>query len=147
MLPQRLTNWNRADGLRSEMDRLFDEFLPDLVSLRRIVPRPAFPAVNLWEDAERVHVEAELPGLQLANLEVQVTGDELTISGERSTLAPEGAAFHRRERGAGSFSRVVHLPCAVDAEGVQAALQQGVLTVTLPKAAEARPRRIEVKVA
>jgi HSP20 family protein len=109
--------------------------------------RPAFPALNAWSDDEHLFVEAEVPGLGMKDLEVVVVGDELTISGERRDPPQENVAHHRRERGVGKFSRKVRLPFAVDAGAVQAQLQSGVLTVTLPKAPELRPRRIEVKVA
>jgi HSP20 family protein len=107
----------------------------------------AFPALNAWNDESSLYVEAEVPGLGLEDLEVAVVGDELTISGERRDVPEDGVAHHRRERGVGTFSRRVRLPFAVDAGAVEAQLQHGVLTVTLPKAPELRPRRIEVKVA
>jgi HSP20 family protein len=73
-----------------------------------------------------------------------VVGDELSIKVERPDLPQEGPAYHRRERGVGSFSRVVRLPAEVDPDQVEAEMRQGVLTVTLPKAESARPRKIRV---
>jgi len=107
--------------------------------------RVTFPALNVWSDESNLFVEAEVPGLGLNDLDVAVVGDELTIGGERRQVPKEGVAHHRRERGIGKFSRSVRLPFAVDATAVRAQLQSGVLTVTLPKAPELRPRRIEVK--
>ena len=122
------------------MDRLFDD------AFRGFPMRapggwfaPSFPAVNVWEDAESVYVEAELPGLKLDDLELAVMGDELTIKGERKHVDDEDVAYHRKERGTGCFSRVFRLPVGVNADKVEASLRDGILTVTLPKAAEATP--------
>jgi HSP20 family protein len=104
-----------------------------------------FPAVNVWTDEEAFFVEAEVPGLDLKDFNLSVTGNELTLEGERQDLIEEGVTYHRRERGLGRFSRVIHLPTAVEPEGVEAQLKDGVLTITLPKAASVRPRRIEVR--
>src|SRR5258708_40125870 len=88
----------------------------------------AFPAVNVWEEAERVFVEAELPGLDLKDLEIFVTGGrQLTIKGERKQFTPEKGVWHRQERSYGSFIRSLALPFAVDAEKVEAHLEYGVL--------------------
>jgi len=105
----------------------------------------AYPPVNVWEEAEVYHVEAELPGVLQENLNIQVTaGNTLTISGERKEETLEGS-WHRRERGAGKFSRVLTFPSALDPDKVEATLENGVLHLTLPKAEAARPRRITVK--
>jgi len=104
-----------------------------------------FPLVNVWEDADAYHVEAELPGVVQEGLDVQVShGNQVTISGERKTTVPEGS-WHRRERGAGKFSRVLSFPAPIAADKVEAKLESGVLHLTLPKAEEAKPRRITVK--
>jgi HSP20 family protein len=105
----------------------------------------AYPPVNLWEDDDNLYAEAELPGMGLGDLEIFVTGgDQLTLQGERKPLQ-DPAVWHRRERGFGRFSRTVGLPVPVDADRVEARFEQGVLRVTLPKAEQARPRRIQVK--
>jgi HSP20 family protein len=104
-----------------------------------------FPALNAWEDAENFYVEAELPGLALEDLEISLADtDALSIKGERKEPACQGT-WHRRERAFGTFERTLTLPGAVDAERVEANLKLGVLTVKLPKAAELKPRKIEVK--
>ena len=104
-----------------------------------------FPALNIWEDEHAFHVEAEVPGMKLEDVEVTLFEGELSIRGERKNLPVEGAAYHRRERGAGSFGRTVRLPVALDAEKVQASMQDGILTITLPKAEAAKPRKISVQ--
>ena len=132
---------------RAEMDRVFENLYR---GASPAAPRSGwgsrtFPQLNLLEDDERVYVEAELPGLRMQDLEVVVTGGELSIQGTRPALAEQGLTVHRRERGSGEFHRVVRLPVDVEVDGVQATLANGVLTVTLPKGRVARPRRIEVK--
>lgn len=103
------------------------------------------PAVNVWEDDQSLFVETELPGLALADIDVTVMGNELTIKGERKEAAVEGATYHRRERTVGSFARTMTLPVEVDSARVTASLKDGVLSITLPKAEAAKPRKIEVK--
>lgn len=127
--------------LRDEMDRVFGRWTG-----RRFPLAPStFPLVNLWEDDENLYVEAELPGMALEDLEIYVHGDQLVIKGERKDPGCEKSAWHRRERGYGAFARVFELPVSVDDANVHAAFKNGVLTITLPKRAEAKPRRIEVR--
>jgi HSP20 family protein len=128
------------------MDRLFDGLF-DVVpmELMRVFAAPGFPAVNIREEDAALHVEAEVPGLSMDDVRIFVLGDVLTIEGERKSASPDGATYHRRERGVGKFTRVIHLPVEVDADRVNAQLRDGVLTVFLPKVKAALPRRIEVK--
>ena len=136
-----LTQMNR---LRRDMDRLFDhwgESRPQQYS------RSTFPPLNLWENDDNMFVEAELPGFGLDDLEIMVTGgNQLSIQGERKAPELEGGTWHRRERGFGSFSRTIELPGYVDSDKVTAEFKYGILTITLPKREEVKPRRIEVKV-
>ncbi len=145
----RLTNtWYPVTQLRDEMDRLFDEVLGEgnggWTFPGRFRTR-AFPAVNLWETEDAVFAEAEVPGLTMEDIELLMMGNELTIRGERKPFQQEGVTYHRRERGTGTFSRVIRLPIDVDSEKVEASLETGVLTIRMPKAETARPRKIEVK--
>ena len=106
----------------------------------------AFPALNVWEGGDQVSVEAELPGLDLKDLEIYVTGgNQLTLKGERRPTLPERGLWHRQERNFGPFSRTLALPFAVDADKVDARLENGVLTVKLAKHESAKPRKIAVK--
>jgi len=147
-----LTRWRTFDDLQGEMTRLHDEMnrLFDRWATgggSRLSALGAYPAVNVWESDESYCVEAELPGFELDDLEIHVTGDnQLSIKGERKTPELQGGVWHRQERGYGSFARVMELPSLVDAEKVVAELKHGVLTITLPKREEAKPHRIEVKV-
>jgi HSP20 family protein len=136
---------SEMNRLRNEMDRLFGRFGGNG---RQQSTAVEYPALNLWEDGECLYVEAELPGLQLEDLEIFVTGgNQLTISGERKEPGSEGISWHRRERGFGKFTRVVQLSSPVDEEHVEAHFKLGVLTIKLPKQEEAKPRRITVSAA
>jgi HSP20 family protein len=105
-----------------------------------------FPALNVWEDGEKVHVEAELPGLDLKDVEIYVSGgNQLTIKGERKSNLPEKGVWHRQERTFGAFNRSLTLPFPVDADKVEARLENGVLHIQLTKHESARPRKIPVK--
>ena len=109
------------------------------------MPSSVYPPLNLWEDDNNLYVEAELPELELTDLEIFVNGDnQLSIKGERKQPEQEKGTWHRQERGHGSFSRVGELPQYVDSEKVTAEFKHGVLTITLPKREEAKARRIEV---
>lgn len=142
------TDTRLLERLRGRMNRLFSEFFEDY-------PRTGgngfrsernFPPLNFWEDKDNVLAECEIPGVRVEDLEVLVVGRDLTIKGVRKPSAVEGAAYHRRELDGGAFQRVVTLPVEVDGSKVKAELTNGVLTLTLPKAPEAKPRTIEVKV-
>jgi HSP20 family protein len=140
MLPVLWSGWNR---LQDEMDRLFN--WPGAAPRARPLA-PAFPPVNVWEEDEAFYLEAELPGLKEEDLFVQVTqGNQLTLRGERKADPALEGAWHRRERGTGRFQRTFALPVPVEADKVEARLENGVLRLTLPKAERARPRRIPVQ--
>lgn len=112
--------------------------------MRRLSPK-VFPAVNITENDDRYVVHAELPGIKADDIELQVDGRKLTISGERNIRSEDkGARYHRREREAGRFSRVIGLPGDVDADSVDAKMVNGVLMVQIPKSAAAKPKRITV---
>jgi HSP20 family protein len=103
------------------------------------------PALDVAEDANQVTVSVELPGVAKDNVQVKFHDGYLTIAGERkSDTATKEGGYHRRERSFGRFERSVYLNTAVDSNNVRAAYKDGVLTVTLPKSAEAKPREIPV---
>jgi HSP20 family protein len=102
--------------------------------------------VNLWADEHNLYVEADLPAMDPAKLDVSVTeGNKLTVSGERLAPTVEGAVWVRQERPVGKFSREVVLPVLVDPDRVEASYEHGVLKLTLPKHEAAKPRKITVK--
>jgi HSP20 family protein len=124
------------------MNRLFGRYTNGV----RGLSGGGFPPLNLWEDENHFYVEAELAGFRLDDLEMYVTGDnQLSIKGERKQPESGKGTWHRQERGFGSFSRLMELPGAVEGEKVAAEFKDGVLTLTMPKKAETKPRRIEVK--
>jgi HSP20 family protein len=128
--------------LQDEMNQLFENFFDDMPAQRGL--SAGYPGVNLWEDGDNAYVEAELPGFGMEDVEVLVTGNELTINGERKIADQTNASYHRRERGRGRFSRTMTLPWEIDADKVQAKLVDGVLTVTLPKAESAKPKKVKL---
>ncbi len=100
--------------------------------------------MNAWEEGDCLYVEAEVPGLKSENLEIGVVGNELTIRGHRGEQPREGVAYHRQERAVGEFNRALRLPIDVDSAKVEATLTDGVLTIKLPKAESAKPRKIKI---
>jgi HSP20 family protein len=106
-----------------------------------------YPLVNVREEADAFHVEAEVPGLTQDQIEVLVRhGTELTLQGDRrSSDGVDGCTWHQQERGTGRFERVITLTVPVDAERVEAKLENGVLRLRLPKTEAVKPRRIPVK--
>jgi HSP20 family protein len=133
--------WNQLDQLHNEVNRLFTRW-----GGNGRHGSAGFPAVNVWEEAEGLMVEAELPGLDMKDLEIYVTGtDQFTIKGERKANAPAKGVQHRQEREFGSFVRVLTLPVPVDASKVEARLENGLLHLRLPKHESAKPRKIVVK--
>jgi HSP20 family protein len=135
--------WNQMQQLQTEMNRVFDRW-GDGGRGRGFAT--TYPAVNVWEDAENVYVEAELPGVDPKDLEIHVTGgNQLTLKGERKEAVPEKGVVHRQERGFGSFVRVLTLPFQVNADRVDARFDNGVLLIKLAKHEAAKPRKISVK--
>jgi HSP20 family protein len=107
-----------------------------------------FPAVNVWVNENEAYLTAELPGVDSNDLDVNVEGETVTLSGKRLPAdGGETMEYHRRERLYGEFSRTLQLPFRVDSNGVDAKLNRGVLTVKLPRAEEDKPKKITVKAA
>jgi HSP20 family protein len=108
--------------------------------------RRPFPALNVWETEGELWAEAELPGMNESDVDVSVTGSELTVKGERSAQSEQKeATFHRQERVSGKFVRSIHLPVEIDVDKIEASLKDGVLKIRLPKAEAVKPRKINVK--
>ena len=134
------TEMNR---LNAEMNRLFRRFGWSDGGQQTVTE---YPAVDLWQDENEIYVEAELPGIQIDDLEIFVTGgNQLALAGERKPPTVEGGSWHRQERGYGKFSRLLTLPCDVKTDAVEADLKDGVLTIKLPKSEAAKPRRLAIK--
>ena len=134
--------WNELQQLQHEVNRAFEHW-----NDTGAFPGSAvFPPLRVWEVEHDVYVEAELPGVTLEQLEIFVTGQTLlTLKGERQVPQIGKAVEHRQERAFGKFTRSVTLPVQVDDAQVEAKLDNGVLTLRLPKHEGAKPRRIAVK--
>ena len=136
-------NWREIERLRRDMDRLFENTVPRLPRARAA----RFPVINVWADEqEGALVTAELPGISPEDINISVTADTLTLSGSRAPEdLPQEAQYHRRERYCDEFSRTMQLPYTVNTDQVAATAENGVLTITLPRAEAEKPRQIEVK--
>lgn len=132
-----------AATFRSAMDDLFSRFFEDW----DMPPATQWtPALDLTDREDRIVVTAEVPGMDPEDIDIQIDGRNLVISGEKRQEHEENEGEWRRtERRYGSFRRVVPLPSEVDVDSVEATGRNGVLTITLPKSESERPRRIEVK--
>jgi HSP20 family protein len=105
-----------------------------------------FPLVNVTENSENYFIRAELPGVKADDIDISVTNNTISISGERMIATEEqGAKYHRREREAGKFIRIISLLGQVNTAKVEAKSVDGILTVVLPKAEIAKPKQIIVK--
>src|SRR5512143_1258781 len=124
------STWREMDRLQREMNRLFEDYSP-----ARMRSAPSYPALNVWSNEEGLLVTAEVPGVSPQDIEVNVVGETLTLSGARKPdELKEGARYHRQERGYGKFSRTLQLPFPVKVEDIEASFKGGVLSVRLPRA-------------
>jgi HSP20 family protein len=133
------------EQLQRRMGRLFqDAFGTERVPWRVGV----YPLVNISEDQDHFYVRAELSGVQAAGLEITLQDNSLILRGERKIPTEEKQVnYHRRERESGFFRRVVALPAMVQGDKVEATCKDGILTIKMAKPEEAKPRKIEIKVA
>jgi HSP20 family protein len=144
-----LTRWEpfrEFSTLQDRMNRLFRETQGN--SQEESLTSSSFaPAVDVYEDEHNVTLKIEVPGIDEKDIDVRVENNTLTVHGERKIEKEEKEENYRRvERQYGSFTRTFNLPPTVDAEKVQADYDKGVLKVTLPKKAEAKPKQIKVNV-
>jgi len=153
MLLRRLYEWparnmtsafEELESMKRQMDLLTQGLTRGLL---REPTSGVFPLVNVTEDKNNYYIRAELPGLKADDIDISVTVDTLSISGEkRLPVEEENARYHRSEREGGKFSRIISLPSPVNTGKVEAGSADGILTVVLPKAEEAKPKQISVKV-
>lgn len=146
-----MVSWDlfeEMENLRREVDDAFRHFGMGRLLTPTFLPGLGtgdFPRINLSEDENNFYVEALVPGIEPEDLELNVMQGTLTLSGERKESGNDNQTWHRRERGAGKFMRTIELPAALNTERVDAEYRNGVLTVTLPKAEAAKPKKIAVK--
>lgn len=138
--------FNQLNILRNEINRIFEAPLGEFDGSSEGFNTWA-PALDLYENKDSLIVTAEVPGLKREDIDISLHEDTLTIAGERTQEKPvETQNVQRAERFYGRFQRTITLPKAVASEQVKAAYKDGILTVTLPKAPEAKPRQIEINV-
>jgi HSP20 family protein len=110
--------------------------------------RGIFPALNISENKDNLYLRAEIPGINPKDIDITATPDSITIRGERR---PAGVGkevnYHQREREFGSFNRIIGMPCQVSPDKISASYKDGILTVVLPKAEQAKPKQIKIKTA
>jgi len=128
--------------LREEVDSLLSQTLGEAEGW--LSPRTYIPSLDVQETDDAIVVDIDLPGVVAGDVDVHVNGQVLNVRGERKLPVDEGRTIHRLERRRGTFSRTITLACPVQEEKVAATYRDGVLTVTLPKTAEARGRRVPV---
>jgi HSP20 family protein len=133
------------DRLRSEMERLYDRFF-DLRPIRRFTDDGDWmPSVDVSETAKEIIVNAEIPGVEAKDIDVNLAGNVLTIKGERKREHEKKEEnLHRVERSYGSFYRSLSLPSEVDADKIKASYKKGVLRVTMPKTKRAAGKKVEI---
>lgn len=134
------------DQLRNEMNSLFQNFwggsdLPFRASTY------TYPPLNLYEDSDNLYLTAELPGIAANEIDIDVEAEGIQIKGERKIESEKTSGhYHRRERESGAFSKKVTLPTRIDTTKVNAAMENGVLLITMAKAEEAKPKKIKVNI-
>jgi len=139
--------------LRSEMDRLFERFFDDPWSLATgeeggggFMASAFSPAADVTETDKEIVVRLDVPGMDCGEIDVSVSGDLLTIAGEKKEQhEEEREGVHLSERSHGAFRRTLQLPAHIDSRNVTAECEKGVLTVRLPRSAEGQPRHIKVR--
>jgi HSP20 family protein len=144
-----LASWPSFDrwaNLRDEMNRLFD--LPTTGNLARQAQLFSgwTPALDLYQTDDNLVAVVEIPGMKKEDIDISLHDGMLTIAGERTSVTGDGETAGRSERFSGKFRRSVSLPTQVDAAKVSATYKDGILTVTLPKAEEAKPKKVEIVV-
>lgn len=154
MLTRWNTSWSDFDEafsaisqLKTYMDRVFEDAFGGHLADGGTSPliMRTWPRANLIDAGTKLILTAEVPGLSEKDIKLTLNQEVLTLSGERKVEAPEGYSAHRRERRSVSFSRSLALPCQVNAESTSATVRDGILTVTIEKAADAMPRQIAIK--
>jgi HSP20 family protein len=142
--PQWRRRWDPFRELQREMGRLFESFDP----FQTVRPAYHYPPLNLYDAGDRYVLLAQLPGVTPADIDLTITGETLTIRGERKRA--EGVkddSYRRQERPMGRWARTVSLPDRVDSLQVAATFSNGILSVNIPKAESAKPRHISVATA
>jgi HSP20 family protein len=149
MAEKELTPWRplgELGSLRREMDRLWDSFFGER-PLTRVWEREWLPSLDVSETKDDFVVKAEVPGIDAENIDISLTGDVLTIKGEKKHEKEEKEEdYHLVERNYGAFSRSVRLPAEVEPAKIKASYKNGILKVTLPKSEKVKAKKVKIKV-
>ncbi len=142
-----ITRWNPFKELQSLQERMDQIWDSSIASNKDQLSRGDWlPQVDIFEKDKNVVIKAELPGMKKDDIDVSIENNVLTLKGKREMEKEISESdFHRIERAYGTFIRSFSLPKTVDAEKIKASYNDGVLMLTLPKAKEAEPKRIEIK--
>ncbi|MGL4209034.1 MAG: Hsp20/alpha crystallin family protein [Candidatus Adiutrix sp.] len=133
------------EKMRNHMETIYSALAGGIGQIKKNYTG-VFPPVNLTEDDDNLYLMAELPGADPSKLEVSIKGDTLALRGEITRAeAADNLNYHRKERQSGNFRRNVSLPVKVAIDEINASFKQGILTVTMPKAAEAKPHQVNIK--
>ena len=144
LVPYTKRNRNSLTTLHNEMDDLFDSFFRGLD--RPFAGYKAWPAIDVAEDENSIIVRAEVPGCNAEDVEISVYGNTLTISGEKKLKEEKKEkGYYHVESSYGTFRREITLPTDVDSDKIDATCKEGVLSITLPKAAKAKAVKVKVK--
>ncbi len=145
-----ITRWNPSrefSTLQDRMNRLFHGAYSPEGQEDSLTAGSFAPAVDVYEDEHQISLKLEVPGIDESDIDVRIENNTLTVTGERKFEKEEKEEnFRRVERQYGSFVRTFTLPTTIDAESVKAAYDKGVLKITLPKKAEAKPKQIKISV-
>lgn len=142
--------WQEMDNLRRQMDRLFDDFMhtsSELPLLPKTTEATWAPAIELKETDSDILLKAQIPGIEANDLDIQVTQDAVSITGEKQEESKtEEKGLFRSEFRYGQFQRLIPLPASINNEQIKSEFKNGVLTLTLPKLAETAPKVVKVTV-
>ena len=149
MAEKELTPWRpfgELTSLRREMDRLWENFFGER-PLPKIWEREWAPSLEMSETKDNFVVKAEVPGIDVKDIGISLTGDVLTIKGEKRQEKEEKEEdYHLVERSYGSFSRSVRLPAEVESDRIKASYKNGILNITLPKSEKVKAKEVKIKV-
>jgi HSP20 family protein len=144
-----LAKWSpfhEVSRLRDEMDRLWQDFFEPRRRGLRPITEEWIPAVDISDTADKVTVKIEIPGMEAKDIEISLSGDILTIKGDKKGEKEEKVEnFYLVERSSGSFSRSLRLPTMVEGDKIEASYKHGLLTITCPKKEEVKPKQITIK--
>ena len=149
MAEKELTSWRpftELSSLRREMDRLWESFFGER-PLQRIWEREWAPSLDMSETKDNFVVKAEVPGIDAKDIDISLTGDVLTIKGEKKQEKEEREEdYHLVERSYGTFTRSVRLPAEVESNKIKASYKNGILNITLPKSERVKAKEVKIKV-